>query len=153
MVGHQWRDPHRRGIVALVRSAYPNMDAANVINRVLLSAERVTDTIPDPIYGYGLIDAYEALTADVSYVSANPLGSLDEWVVLHRKQEGNPIVVPLGPQSTVTEEEQALPPRIPARDDPEWRLLPYVVTVGFASALSVVILTGAVLVLWRLRKR
>lgn len=141
------------GIVALVRSAYPNMDAANVINRVLLSAERVTETVPDPIYGYGLIDAYEALTADVSYVSANPLGSLDEWVVLHRKQEGNPIVVPLGPQSTATKEEQALPPRIPARDDPQWRLLPYVVTVGFASALSVVILTGAVLVLWRLRKR
>jgi subtilisin family serine protease len=141
------------GIVALVRSAYPSMDAANVINRVLLSADRVTETIPDPIYGYGLVDAYEALTADVPYVSSNPLGSIDDWVVLHRKQEGNPIVVPLGPQSTVTDEEQALPPRIPARDAAQWGLLPYVVTVGFASALSVVVLTGVVLVLWRLRKR
>lgn len=119
------------GIVALVRSAYPNLDAANVINRVLLSANRVTDTIPDPIYGYGLVDAYAALTADVPFVSANPLGSIDDWVVLHRKQEGNPIVVPLGPQSTVAQEEQALPPRIPARDDPEGRFLPYVVSVGF----------------------
>ena len=141
------------GIVALVRSAYPDLDAANVINRVLLSANRVTDTVPDPIYGYGLVDAYAALTADVPFVSANPLGSLDDWVVLHRKQEGNPIVVPLGPQSTVAEEEQALPPRIPARDDPQWRFLPYVVTVGFVSLLLVVVLTGAVLVLWRLRKR
>ncbi|MDA0289809.1 MAG: S8 family serine peptidase [Actinobacteria bacterium] len=141
------------GIVALVRSAYPDLDAANVINRVLLSANRVTDTVPDPIYGYGLIDAYAALTADVPFVSANPLGSLDDWVVLHRKQEGNPIVVPLGPQSTVAEEEQALPPRIPARDDPQWRFLPYVVTVGFVSLLLVVLLTGGVLVLWRLRKR
>jgi subtilisin family serine protease len=141
------------GIVALVRSAYPSMDAANVINRVLLSADRVTETIPDPIYGYGLVDAYEALTADVPYVSSNPLGSIDDWVVLHRKQEGNPIVVPLGPQSTVADEEQALPPRIPARAAPQWGLLPYVVTVGFASALSVVVLTGVVLVLWRLRKR
>ncbi|MDA2980858.1 MAG: S8 family serine peptidase [Actinomycetota bacterium] len=141
------------GIVALVRSAYPDLDAANVINRVLLSANRVTDTVPDPIYGYGLIDAYAALTADVPFVSANPLGSLDDWVVLHRKQEGNPIVVPLGPQSTVAEEEQALPPRIPARDDPQWRFLPYVVTVGFVSLLLVVVLTGGVLVLWRLRKR
>jgi len=141
------------GIVALVRSAYPNLDAANVINRVLLSANRVTETVPDPIYGYGLIDAYAALTADVSVVSANPLGSLDDWVVLHRKQEGNPIVVPLGPQSTVVEEEQALPPRIPARDDPQWRFLPYVVSVGFVSLLLVVLLTGGVLVLWRLRKR
>ena len=141
------------GIVALVRSAYPDLDAANVINRVLLSANRVTDTVPDPIYGYGLVDAYSALTADVPFVSANPLGSLDDWVVLHRKQEGNPIVVPLGPQSTVAEEEQALPPRIPARDDPQWRFLPYVVTVGFVSLLLVVLLTGGVLVLWRLRKR
>jgi len=141
------------GIVALVRSAYPSMDAANVINRVLLSADRITETIPDPIYGYGLVDAYEALTADVPYVSSNPLGSIDDWVVLHRKQEGNPIVVPLGPQSTVADEAQALPPRIPARAAPQWGLLPYVVTVGFASALSVVVLTGVVLVLWRLRKR
>ena len=141
------------GIVALVRSAYPDLDAANVINRVLLSANRVTDTVPDPIYGYGLVDAYAALTADVPFVSANPLGSLDDWVVLHRKQEGNPIVVPLGPQSTVAQEEQALPPRIPARDDPQWRFLPYVVTVGFVSLLLVVLLTGGVLVLWRLRKR
>jgi len=141
------------GIVALVRSAYPNMDAANVINRVLLTADRVTDTIPDPIYGYGLIDAYEALTADVPYVSANPLGSIDDWVVIHRRQEGNPIVVPLGPQSTAIEEEQALPPRIPARSDTRWSLVPYVVTVGFATALSVVVLTGTALVLWRLRKR
>jgi subtilisin family serine protease len=141
------------GIVALVRSAYPTMDAANVINRVLVTADRVTETIPDPIYGYGLIDAYDALTADVPFVSANPLGSIDDWVVLHRKQEGNPIVVPLGPQTTVSEEEQALPPRIPARRDARWGLLPYVVTVGFATALSVVILTGGALVLWRLRKR
>ena len=141
------------GIVALVRSAYPNLDAANVINRVLLTADRVTDTIPDPIYGYGLIDAYDALTADVPFVSANPLGSIDDWVVIPRKQEGNPIVVPLGPQSTVAEEEQAMAPRIPARDDARWGILPYVVTIGFASALGVVVLTGAALVLWRLRKR
>jgi subtilisin family serine protease len=141
------------GIVALVRAAYPNLDAANVINRVLLSANRVTEKIPDPIYGYGLIDAYGALTADIPLVSANPLGSIDDWVVLHRKQEGNPIVVPLGPRSTVAEEDQALPPRIPARDDPDMQFLPYLVSAGFMSVLLVVLLTGGVLVLSRLRKR
>ena len=141
------------GIVALVRSAYPSMDAANVINRVLLTANRVTDTIPDPIYGYGLVDAYGALTADVPYVGANPLGSIDEWVVLHRKLEGNPTVVPLGPQSPVVENDQALPPRIPARQDESLGALPYVVTIGFATALVVILLSGGVLVLWRVRKR
>ena len=141
------------GIVALVRSAYPSMDAANVINRVLLTANRVTDTIPDPIYGYGLVDAYGALTADVPYVGANPLGSIDEWVVLHRKLEGNPTVVPLGPQLPVVENDQALPPRIPAREDESLGVLPYVVTIGFATALVVILLSGGVLVLWRVRKR
>jgi subtilisin family serine protease len=141
------------GIVALVRAAYPNLDAANVINRVLLSANRVTEKIPDPIYGYGLVDAYAALTADVPVVSANPLGSIDDWVVLHRKQEGNPIVVPLGPRSTVAEADRALPPRIPARDDPDMQFLPYLVSAGFMSVLLVVLLTGGVLVLSRLRKR
>lgn len=141
------------GIVALVRSAYPSMDAANVINRVLVTANRATDTIPDPIYGYGLVDAYGALTADVPYVGANPLGSIDEWVVLHRKLEGNPTVVPLGPQSPVVENDQALPPRIPAREDESLGVLPYVVTIGFATALVVILLSGGVLVLWRVRKR
>ena len=141
------------GIVALVRSAYPSMDAANVINRVLVTANRVIDTIPDPIYGYGLVDAYGALTADVPYVGANPLGSIDEWVVLHRKLEGNPTVVPLGPQSPVVENDQALPPRIPAREDESLGVLPYVVTIGFATALVVILLSGGVLVLWRVRKR
>lgn len=141
------------GIVALVRSAYPDLDAANVINRIVATADRVTGTVPDPIYGYGLVNAYAAVTADVPLVASNPLGSLEEWVVIHRKQEGDPIVVPLGPQSTATDSADALPSRIPARSTTQADLLPWVVTLGFASALAVVILTGGVLVLWRLRKR
>ena len=141
------------GIVALVRSAYPHLDAANVINRIVATADRVTGTVPDPIYGYGLVNAYAAVTADVPLVASNPLGSLEEWVVIHRKQEGDPIVVPLGPQSTATESADALPSRIPARSTTQADLLPWVVTLGFASALAAVILTGGVLVLWRLRKR
>lgn len=141
------------GIVALVRSAYPDLDAANVINRIVATADRVTGTVPDPIYGYGLVNAYAAVTADVPLVASNPLGSLEEWVVIHRKQEGDPIVVPLGPQSAATDSADALPSRIPARSTTQADLLPWVVTLGFASALAVVILTGGVLVLWRLRKR
>jgi hypothetical protein len=62
-------------------------------------------------------------------------------------------VVPLGPQSSSADETHALAPRIPARDSTGADLVPWVVTLGFASALAVVILTGGVLVLWRLRKR
>lgn len=49
------------GIVALVRAAYPSMDAANVVNRILATARPVGESIPDALYGYGLVDAYAAV--------------------------------------------------------------------------------------------
>jgi subtilisin family serine protease len=85
------------GIVALVRSAYPNLDAANVINRILTTATPVTSTRPDPLYGYGLVDAYQAVVADVPRVSSNPLGSIEEWVTIYRRGNDEQVVYPLGP--------------------------------------------------------
>lgn len=92
------------GIVALVRSAYPNLDAANVINRILTTATPVTSTRPDPLYGYGLVDAYQAVVADVPRVADNPLGSIEEWVTIYRRGSDEQVVYPLGPVA---------PPEIP----------------------------------------
>ena len=141
------------GIVALVRAAYPNLDAANVINRVLQTARPVTETTPDPLYGYGLVDAYAALTADVPPVSANPLGSIDDWIVLHRRQEGNPIVVPLGPAGTSGEEEAepVMAEAIAAPAQPN--IAPYAITGLFGVGFLVAITSGLVLVLQRARNR
>ncbi|HET8958125.1 MAG TPA: S8 family serine peptidase [Microcella sp.] len=82
------------GIAALVRSAYPDMDAANVIQRILATARPVTATTPDPLYGYGLVDARAAVVADVARVDANPLGSLAEWITVNRRAEGEAPSVP-----------------------------------------------------------
>ena len=141
------------GIVALVRAAYPNLDAANVINRVLQTARPVTETTPDPLYGYGLVDAYAALTADVPPVSANPLGSIDDWIVLHRRQEGNPIVVPLGPAGTSGEEEAepVMAEAIAAPAQPD--IAPYAITGLFGVGFLVALTSGLVLVLQRARNR
>ena len=141
------------GIVALVRAAYPNLDAANVINRVLQTARPVTETTPDPLYGYGLVDAYAALTADVPPVSANPLGSIDDWIVLHRRQEGNPIVVPLGPAGASVEEEAepVMAEAIAAPAQPD--IAPYAITGLFGVGFLVAITSGLVLVLQRARNR
>ena len=141
------------GIVALVRAAYPNLDAANVINRVLQTARPATETTPDPLYGYGLVDAYAALTADVPPVSANPLGSIDDWIVLHRRQEGNPIVVPLGPAGTSVEEEAepVMAEAIAAPTQPD--IAPYAITGLFGVGFLVAITSGLVLVLQRARNR
>ncbi|MFB2581551.1 S8 family serine peptidase [Herbiconiux sp. P15] len=72
------------GLAALVRSAYPDLDAANVINRVIATATPKGDPVPGPIYGYGLIDAEAAMTATVDPVAANPIGDLAAWIATYR---------------------------------------------------------------------
>jgi type VII secretion-associated serine protease mycosin len=81
------------GLVALVRARYPDLDANNVINRVIATATRMTDEPYSTQYGYGLIDPQRALTAEVAAVQENPLGSLEEWVALYRKSTDEPELV------------------------------------------------------------
>lgn len=64
------------GIAALIRSRYPDLDAPNVINRIIRTARDAGAPGRDPQYGFGRIDPIAALTANVPRVSANPL--LDE---------------------------------------------------------------------------
>ena len=100
------------GVAALIRAAHPDLDAANVINRIISTAipvEGVT-AVPDPLYGYGLLDAAAALSADVPLVSENPMGDLAEWVRLYRRADAEPL-----PDPEVTPVQ--IPP-LPAADPP-----------------------------------
>jgi subtilisin family serine protease len=75
------------GLAALVKAAHPELDAANVINRIVATAVpqgEAGETVPGPIYGYGLIDAVAAVTASVAPVAANPMGDLDSWIATYR---------------------------------------------------------------------
>jgi subtilisin family serine protease len=74
------------GMVALIRSMYPEMNAANVVNRVINSATRDGFTGYSTSYGHGVIDANQALSAQIPEVTENPLGSLAEWVKLYRAE-------------------------------------------------------------------
>lgn len=78
------------GLVALVRAQFPELDANNVINRVIATATKMTDEPYSTEFGYGLIDPQKALTAEVPTVQENPLGSLAEWVKLYRKSTDVP---------------------------------------------------------------
>jgi hypothetical protein len=69
----------------MLRAKYPNLDANNIINRVIKTAIPQSTEPYSPIYGYGLIDPQKALTAQVALVDSNPLGSLAEWVELYRR--------------------------------------------------------------------
>ncbi len=83
------------GIAALVRAAHPELDAAGVVNRLISTARPATATVPDPNYGYGLIDAAAAVSATVPVVEANPLGTLADWIVLHRRADAEEVSLEL----------------------------------------------------------
>lgn len=100
------------GAAALVRAAHPELDAANVINRILKTA------IPVPggersrvLYGQGLLDAAAAVSASVAPVAKNPMGDLKEWIRLYRRAEATP--PSMEPEETTVE----LPP-LPAAEPP-----------------------------------
>lgn len=62
------------GTAALVRSRYPNMNAASVINRVLRTAMDVGNAGVDDVYGHGIVNAAAAVSAAIPDVTVNPLG-------------------------------------------------------------------------------
>ena len=84
--GSSGATPLVAGLVALVRASHPELNAANVIQRVLATATPV-GTVPSPTYGYGIINAGAAVSADVPSVDANPLGDLAQWIHLYRRAE------------------------------------------------------------------
>jgi len=98
------------GLVALVRSAYPKLDAAQVINRVIATANPNGHTVPSPVYGNGLIDAAAAVSAYVpKSTSDSPSELLGQWITLHRRADSAPI--------TPTEPSTAVP--VPPQADPD----------------------------------
>jgi subtilisin family serine protease len=110
------------GIVALVRAAHPDLDAANVINRVVATARDAGPPGADFTYGFGYVYAAAAVSADVAVVSANPMGDLADWVRINRRADATP-----APAETV---EPAPVPRPESwAGDPTGVLLPSVVTL------------------------
>ena len=100
------------GLVALVRAAYPNLDAAGVINRVIATANANGQSVPSPIYGNGLIDAAAAVTRYVAPATgATPSELLTEWITLHRRAEIEvvPTETPVAEAPVAADDDPALP--------------------------------------------
>jgi len=100
------------GLVALVRAKYPELDANNVINRVIQTATQVGDDDYSPEYGYGLIDPQKALSAKVAPVTENPLGSLSQWIELYRSSQ-SPQDVVSGTINTPIDSVEPIEPTVP----------------------------------------
>ncbi|MGK5441882.1 S8 family serine peptidase [Micromonospora sp. URMC 105] len=61
------------GVAALVRAKYPDLDAPNVVNRLIRTAQDQGTKGRDHEYGFGAVDPVAALTRSVPAVSSNPL--------------------------------------------------------------------------------
>jgi type VII secretion-associated serine protease mycosin len=62
------------GVVALIRSKYPDLRAADVVNRLVRTADDLGPAGRDPESGFGRINPLRALNETVPNAGVNPLG-------------------------------------------------------------------------------
>ncbi|MGH3689402.1 MAG: S8 family peptidase [Microbacterium sp.] len=148
----QWRGtsgaaPIVAGVAALIRAAHPDIKAIDVINRIIKTAIPVPDaTKPqDPLYGYGLVDAAAAISANIAPVNENPMGDLAEWIRVFRRaatepQPAAPVTpVEVAPLPAADAPTEAGSPLLPSADSLRYGTLPLIaLTVpGILVALGV----------------
>nr|BFF12049.1 hypothetical protein GCM10025699_33520 [Microbacterium flavescens] len=143
------------GVAALVRAAHPDLDANNVINRIVKTARPPSGATAehDPLYGYGLVDAAAAVSAKVPAVSANPMGDLTDWIRLYRRAQTDP--VPQQPVEPVTvpplprpdSAERAASPLLPSGNTLLYGTLP----LSVATAAAILVALGVTAAVRRIR--
>ncbi len=143
------------GIAALVRSAYPDLDANNVLNRIISPARPAAGAVsrPDLLYGYGLVDAAAAVTAQVPRVDANPLGDLAEWIRLYRRADAAPAPTPtagpveVAPLDPPDEASAAGSPLLPSDETLRYGTLP----LAAATVAAIMVVLGLTAAARRIR--
>lgn len=133
------------GVAALIRSKWPTMSAEQVINRIVSTAKDAGVPGKDPLYGYGILNAEAALKDDVPEATANPLGSMAEWIRVHRR--GNPATPSPLPTADVPSAVPTLPEAtVPAAKAPSQRdsAISAAVVIGFAVLFIAIIVAAAV---------
>jgi subtilisin family serine protease len=137
------------GVAALIRSKWPNMSAKQVINRIVSTAEDAGTPGKDPIYGYGILNAEAALKADVPEAKSNPVGSIADWIRVHRRGDlssPTPEPTPKSSSPAATLADPTVPvAKAPSQAD---TAIPAAVVIGF-GALFVAIVGGATVQLRR----
>src|SRR6478752_10763634 len=137
------------GVAALIRSKWPDMSAEQVINRIVSTAKDAGLPGKDPLYGYGILNAEAALKADVPEATVNPLGTIAEWIRVHRR--GNPVspapaAVPSPSSAAPTLPEATMP--VAEAPSPADSAVPAMVVLGFGG-LFICIIAGAAIQLRR----
>ncbi len=121
------------GVAALVRARYPDMDAGNVVNRLIATATDLLAPGRDNATGFGQVDPVAALTAEVPPVERNPLAP--------------PRASSAAPTPRTTTESLAVPPT--DVDGGTRRLVAF----GGLTAMGVVVAVASILLARRSRIR
>lgn len=137
------------GIAALIRSAHPDLDVNNVIERIVATATPTAEMqqYPDPLVGYGVVNALAAVTDEVGWVDYHPTAdmTLTKWIELYRQgEEDEPEEVAVEPRTVaplppLDEPSVAGSPWIPGRDSVLRISIPLVIltTAGILVGLGV----------------
>lgn len=122
------------GVAALIRSKWPEMTASQVINRIVSTAKDAGAPGKDPLYGFGILNAEAALKADVPETRINPLGSISDWIRVHRR--GNLATTPPATSAVPSSAAPTLPEAtVPVAEPPSGldSAVPAMVVLGFGG--------------------
>jgi membrane-anchored mycosin MYCP len=127
------------GVAALIRSKWPEMSASQVINRIVTTAKDAGAPGKDPIYGFGVLNAEAALKADVPETKVNPLGTVADWIRVHRRGEAAATT----PAAVQGDNPTSAPPTLPNATvpvaEPPSQLdsaVPAIVVIGFGMLFA-----------------
>ncbi|RJU01917.1 peptidase S8 [Arthrobacter frigidicola] len=136
------------GVAALIRSKYPELSAAQVINRIVGTARDAGAPGFDTIYGHGILDVAAAVGPGVEVPEANQLGSIEQWIQVYRRGKPPAEAAPPAPA------ENNAAPDIPAAPVPQAHegagsstVLPPMVVLGFSGLFLMLLVAGTVHVL------
>ena len=95
--GCSFASPILAGVIALIRSAHPELSADQVVAKLTSTADPVPghdgrndgDT-QDPVVGYGKVSPVEALNSPVPQHYDKAEHELAEWIYMHRRAEKTP---------------------------------------------------------------
>ncbi|MGP9649460.1 S8 family serine peptidase [Glutamicibacter sp. AOP38-B1-38] len=141
------------GVAALIRAEHPEMKAPQVINRILQTAKDTGAAGVDNLYGYGIIDAHAALTANVPVAETNPMNTITEWIRIHRRNSDEKTEAP---DPGVSMEKSTLDPVAapePVLPDDSAPALQPVIVLGGGILLVLVLLGGGAQVGIRARRQ
>jgi len=132
------------GVAALIRSKWPEMSASQVINRIVTTAKDAGAPGKDPLYGFGVLNAEAALKADVPETKVNPLGSISDWIRVHRR--GNLATTDPAAEPAPSSAAPTLPDAtVPVAEKPSQldSAVPAAVVLGFGALLVGIVVAAA----------